>query len=320
MGQSSHSSLQRCLLDPYTAANEIKARAALLGFDLTGVASARDPLPAGPFDTWLARGYAGNMDSLARRRQEILHPPMLLPGARSVVCCAVSYRPSLELWPLVGRHPVSCYAWGWDYHLILKDQLRKLAAFIGEILPGSVSRTYVDSGPLLEKSLALRAGLGFIGKHTLLLNGALGSFLFLGEIVTDADIATDEVRQEDLCGDCRKCIDACPTRALVDDRVLDARKCISYRTQRSEPLPGGDALHGSLWGCDLCQRACPYNAKAPASRETSFKARPEILGLTPELVVQMPKEELKARVNGTPLAEAKPGLLKRNAEYILGRT
>lgn len=307
-------------MTPSELSRSVKAKALELGFDLCGVAPAQAPPHAGNLDGWLAKGFAGSLGYLARHRDELLDPGRLLPDARSVLCCAIRYRPGPDLWPLVGKHPVSCYAWGRDYHDVLEEKLAALAAFVGEAVPGAHTRTCVDSGPILEKPMAVLAGLGCAGKNSLLLNREHGSLLFLGEVLTDANLAPDASDPEDLCGECRLCLDACPTGAIVSPGVLDARKCASYRTQRKDPLPQEpDALHGMLWGCDLCQKACPWNEKAPPGREESFRPWPEILALTPERVLSTPEAALKKELEGTPLASAKPGILRRNAEHVLQR-
>jgi epoxyqueuosine reductase len=304
-------------MNPSDLARLIKSHALELGFDLAGIAPANSPPHAEDFDGWVARGFAGGMDYLSRQRARRMDPSSLLPGMRSVLCCAVSYRPTKELWPLVGDHPVSCYTWGRDYHRVLAGKLEALASIMKGIVPGSNTRCFVDSGPVFEKSFAQQAGLGAIGKHTLLLNGQLGSFLFLGEVLTDAELTPDAPFEKDLCKGCRKCMEACPTGALVEERVLDARRCISYRTQREDPLPRDeDALHGMLWGCDLCQKACPYNGKALPGHEETFRPVPDILGLTPDKVMKMDDERLDGLLSGTAMGSAKPGLLKRNALYI----
>jgi len=301
-------------MNPTELSRSIKARALELGFDLVGIAPAVTPPHAHAFDAWEAKGYAGSLDYLVRRREELLDPRMLLSGVRCVVSCAVSYRPDPDRWPLVGKHPVSCYAWGWDYHWVLKDKLRKLALYIEEAVPGSRTRCFTDSGPLFEKPFAQLAGLGFIGKHTLLVNPDLGSFLFLGEVATDAELPFDERSAMDGCGDCRRCMDACPTGALTEPRVLDARRCVSYRTQREDIPPLEEKpLNGMLWGCDLCQAACPYNEKAPPGREEALHPHPEILGLTREKILSMQEADLKTLFKNTALGDAPSGILKRNA-------
>lgn len=307
-------------MDPHELKSAMAAAARQAGFDLFGVTSPEAPSRARELDDWILHGRAGGLDYIVRRRVELLNPGMLMPGLRSILSFALSYRPEDELWPLVGRHRIACYAWGWDYHWVVMDKLKKVAARLAELAPGARSRCFVDAGPVLEKSHAHHAGLGFPGKNTLLLNRGHGSMLFLGEILTDAELALDEPERMDPCGTCRRCLDACPTGALVAPRILDAARCISYRTQREDPLPREeDALHGMVWGCDLCQKACPYNEKAPPGREEALSARGEILGLSAEWIATVPEKELAHRIRATPLAHAGTGILRRNASYIIER-
>jgi len=303
-------------LTPAELSRGIKSRAAFFGFDLVGIAPASPPPHAQALDAWLASGFGGKLSYLSRRREELQKPERLMPHAKSVISCAISYRPSPETWPLVGKHPVSCFAWGRDYHLVLREKLASLALYIESLVPGTQTRLFTDSGPLLEKSFAQKAGLGQVGKNTLLLNPDFGSFLFLGEILTDLALEFDEPFTRDLCGTCRKCLEACPTGALVGERELDARKCVSYRTQRKEnPPPETDFFNGMIWGCDLCQKACPYNEKAFSSREKAFRPKPEITEMTVSEISALSDEELRNRLRESALENVNPAVLKRNASF-----
>jgi len=293
---------------------KLKDKANELGFELCGAVPADPPASYPSFLDWLKRGFAGEMSYLERRKEERGNPQSILPGARSVFCVALSYNPQPQHYPLLEKHPISCYAWGKDYHEVLGEKLETLAAVLTkEIFPGAKTKWYVDTGPLLERSYASEAGLGWIGKNTLMLNKKFGSFLFLGEILTDAELAYDEP-VDNLCKTCNSCLDSCPTGALEEAGVLNANKCISYLTleHRSDFQEGVD-LHGYLAGCDLCQTVCPYNANAPSGREEAFLPRPEILELTLERSVQMTEVEFKELKKNSALERVKYPMWKRNA-------
>jgi epoxyqueuosine reductase len=213
------------------------------------------------------------------------------------------------------KNPISCYAWGRDYHEVLGEKLKILSRYLKEELcSGSQAKWYVDTGPVLERDFAASAGLGWIGKNTLLLNKTFGSFLFLGEILTDVELNYSEPA-ENLCKTCTLCLEACPTGALEEGGILNANKCISYLTleHRSEPPEWARGkLRDYLAGCDLCQTACPYNSGAPAGREPAFAPRPEILGLTLEKAGAMTEGDFKAFTRHSALERIKFPMWKRN--------
>ncbi len=293
-----------------TLTESVKALALELGFDLVAIGPA-DPPEHGPdFRRWIEAGHAGTMGYLERRLEERMDPRRVLPGARSVVCVALNYHqgePDNPSWK-----PVARYAWGRDYHDVIGPRLERLATHLAEA-GGARSRGYVDTGPVLERDLAARAGLGWIGKNTMLLHPRLGSWFFIGVLLTTADLALD-APLPDRCGSCRACLDACPTGAFAAPYVLDARRCISYLTieHRGEIDP---ALHrgmaGWQFGCDVCQEVCPWNRKAPVTREADLHPR----GAYPEaeLLSRMDDETIRKRFRGTALLRAKASGLRRNA-------
>ncbi len=211
----------------------LKSEAARLGFGLAGVAPAVRPAGLDKLDQWLAAGYAGEMHYLAGRRAAYDHPRHVLDGARSVAILAFNYRNAQAETAQPGRGRVSCYAWGDDYHDLIRQRLDALCAFVAAHSPQARVRGVVDTAPLLEREFAELAGLGWIGKHTLLLNKQAGSWFFLAALVTDLELSYDAPYGADHCGTCRACLDACPTQAFVDSYVLDARRCISYLTIES---------------------------------------------------------------------------------------
>src|SRR5262245_13388281 len=221
-------------MTPAATARRLKERARELGFDRVTVGPASPPAHATAFEAWLDAGHAGSMAYLQRGRDKRLDPGGVLPGARSVVTCALGYFQGADA---RGPEGVARYAWGDDYHAVMEPRLRALADTIAEIAPGTVSRAYVDTGPLLERDLAARAGLGWIGKNTMLLHPDLGSFFFVGTVLTTAEIEADATLP-DRCGTCTRCLDACPTGAFVGPYVLDARRCIAYLTiEHRGPIP-----------------------------------------------------------------------------------
>jgi epoxyqueuosine reductase len=299
-----------------TLTESVKARALELGFDRVAVGPASAPEHGDALRRWLEAGYAGTMGYLERRLGERLEPGRVLPGARSVVCVALNYYQG-EPAPDPSWVPVARYAWGRDYHDLMTPRLAALGAHLAEA-GGAVSRGYVDTGPVLERDLAARAGLGWVGKNTMLLHQDLGSWFLIGVLLTTAVLDFDEALP-DRCGSCRACLDACPTGAFVAPYVLDARRCISYLTIEHRG-PIAPALEGELgrweFGCDVCQDVCPWNRKSPVTREGAFLPSAPYPGAG--LIASMSDEELRARFAGTALLRAKPAGLRRNAT-IAGR-
>ncbi len=351
----------------------IRSKTAELGFERFGITSA-EPIPENEerFQKWLAGGYQGQMDYMAKEPSRRQDPREVLPGAKSIIVVAMNYNPvspspqpppikgggnSLAtlkipspLWgegrgegvTLTGR--IARYAWGRDYHKVLDKKLKQLENYLHEIALGPIqSKRYVDTGPVLEKAYAERAGIGFIGKNTLLISKGLGSWLFLGEILTTLELKKvpaffllqDESGKKEAgtflgsCGTCTRCLDACPTDAFIAPYQLDARKCIAYLTiEHRGPIP--EELHEKMgdwiFGCDICQEVCPYNRKAPVTKELSFLPSPSMgegrggggrLSLDNVLSIQSDEEYLK-RFQGTPLMRAKRAGLQRNAAIAAG--
>jgi len=294
---------------------KLKAKALSLGFELSGATRAVSSPQYPQFLDWLSKGYAGEMGYLERRKEERGDPQKVLAGAQSIFCVALSYNPKAENYPLLEKHPISCYAWGQDYHKVLGEKLQILADYLKvELEPGVQVKSYVDTGPILEKNYAAAAGLGWIGKNTLLLNKKFGSFLFLGELITDTELAYDE-SADNLCKSCTACMDACPVNALEEAGVLNANKCISYLTlEHRTGLPQDANLHGYLAGCDLCQTVCPYNANAPEGHEPSFQPRAEVLQLSNRSTVSMTPEAFKQFTQNSALERIKYPMWVRNSQ------
>jgi len=307
-----------------TAAS-VKQKALSLGFDLCGIA----PVDAFPelavLPEWLARGYAGEMAWMVRTAERRADVRQVVPGARSVIVTATLYntdRPySDELPREVAR--ISRYAWGDDYHDILKARLDALLAWMREQSEQPFdARAYVDTGPVQERVYAQYAGLGWIGKNTCLINPELGSWLFLGEIISTLALEPDTQGLEQ-CGSCTRCLDACPTGALVEPGMLDSTRCLSYLTieLRSDiPEEHRRALGSHVYGCDICQEVCPYNRPAPRSDAPEWQPR-SALDL-PRLVDlwRRPDAELRRSIRGGPMTRAKLAGLRRNIAVAIGNT
>ena len=307
---------------------ELRIQARRLGFDLLGVAPPVPPPEAvRAYRAWLAAGYHGDMAYMARpdrvaRRED---PALILPGVRAVVCVAVNYYPGegpevpADAGP-VGR--ISRYAWGVDYHDWMLPRLEELAAFIRERTGGTARhRAYTDTGPLLERALAAQAGLGFIGKNTCLIHPRFGSWLFLGEILVDVDLPFTGPPMPPRCGTCTRCLDACPTGALVAPYVLDARRCISYLTiefRGDIPPDLRDRLGNWVYGCDVCQEVCPWGRFARPTAVTEFRAAsPERATLPLPDLLSLDEEAFRQRFGGSPIARIGLGRLQRNARALL---
>ena len=298
----------------------IKEHARELGFDPVGITDLGPATTHDAFARWLAKGYAGEMGYLERGAEKRRDTRLPFPGARSAIVVGLDYG---------GREPggpVARYARGDDYHEIMVDRLNALHRWLesetGEPIRG---KAYVDTGPILERDLARRAGLGWIGKNTMLVNPRQGSYFFLGALLLDLDLATDDPFDADRCGTCTRCLDACPTDALVAPGELDARRCISYLTieHRSEIAAELRPLLGDLlYGCDICQEVCPWNVSfARELAETAFEPREAIAAksatqLSRELLATT-DEEFRVAFRRSPMKRAKLAGLRRNAAIVL---
>jgi epoxyqueuosine reductase len=286
------------------------------GFELAGVARAEPSQDFERYENWAGQGMAGEMRYLTDRRGELRRDPRnLLPSARSLICVGKLYNTHPEL----KDPPISRYAWGsGDYHDVLREGLERVVERLSAIEPFEW-KICVDTAPLLERTYARLAGLGWIGKNTCLIHEALGSWFLLGEILTSLELEPD-VPPPDRCGTCTRCIDACPTQALVqtgDGWTLDSRLCISYLTiELRGPIP--EDLHAGVgahvFGCDICQDVCPWNARAPVTNEPVFEPR-EIRPL--EELVRMTEADFREFAKGTPLARPKHAGFQRNLEVAL---
>jgi epoxyqueuosine reductase len=300
-------------------AAEIKARAMSLGFDLVGIADASPSKYRQYYRDWLDDGRAGTMQWLHRRFDERTDVTTYMPGAKSVICVAVNYHTSLApLPPASSNGKVARYALGDDYHEHMTAKLRALADWLRDIAPEAQTRCGVDTAPIMEKELAARAGVGWIGKNTCVINPHIGSWLLLGEIVTTLDLPHDEP-SIDRCGTCRRCIDACPTAAITAEYQLDARRCISYLTieHRGDIEPNlKSQISDWLFGCDICQDVCPWNSKAPLAIAPELQPRFASGSLDVEQVQQWGDEEYRTTLRHSAMKRVKLPILQRNAHIV----
>jgi len=307
---------------------EVKARAAELGFDLCGIA------PAGPFkelaffQTWLDRGYAGEMQYLARSADRRADVRAVMPSARSVICLGTVYntdRPYSTEVADRGAALIARYAWGDDYHDVIQQRLDALAGWLRERGgPGVEVRGYVDTGPIQERVYAQYAGLGWIGRNTCVINPDLGSWLFLSEIVCSLALEPDAPAL-DQCGTCRLCLDSCPTGAIVEPYVLDATRCLSYLTielKEEIPIDQRETIGRHAYGCDVCQEVCPWNARPaePDAHGSPWLPRAVFDGQSLAALWRTPDAELRRSLKGSAMTRAGVRRLRRNVAVCAGAT
>ena len=304
----------------------VKSAAACLGFDACGIAAAGHVDPEDRLGAWLGRGYHAGMDWLARNKEIRQDIRLRLPGAKSVVVVARNYYageapagepPAGAKGSRAGR--VARYAWGRDYHKVLAKPFRVLAGRIQDMGEGVRCYCSIDTGPVLERAWAQRAGIGWIGKNGLALRHDLGSWFFLGVIATTLELDPD-APAEDGCAACTRCLDACPTGALVAPRVLDARRCLSYLTiEHRGPVPDEleDKYGDRLFGCDVCQDVCPWNRKASITTEAAFHPEAGCASINLDELRAMDKETFNRRFAGSPIRRATWAGIRRTAEIVL---
>ncbi len=320
-------------LTPQQLSARIRERALALGFDAVGVAPARPSAHGEAYARWVEAGYHGEMGYLARedavaKRQDLT---LVVPGARSAIVVARNYYPEHEDWPASedpARGVFARYARNDDYHEILKPRLIELQAWINEELVPVGGRAYLDTGPLLERELAVRAGLGWSGRNTMLIQPQKGSYFFLGVILLDVELEYDASFERDHCGTCSSCLDHCPTGALLgrDESgapVMDARRCISYLTiELRGPIPRElrPLMGNRIYGCDICQEVCPHNATkfVQLTDESAFWPRQGVHGAKLIELMELTQEEFSRRFKDSPVKRTKRRGLLRNVAVALG--
>ncbi len=297
----------------------LKEEALRLGFDLVGATPAVAPAGFDRLRQWVADGLAGRMRYFADRLDAYRHPDRVLAGAKSVLMLGLNYRTAEPAAPKSGEARVSRYAWGADYHDVIRGRLHALADFHRRLTPGAGVRGAVDTAPFLERHFAQSAGLGWIGKNTTLINERFGSWLFLAALLSTEELAYDEPVAESRCGSCRACIDACPTGALIEPHRLDARRCVSYLTVelRGEmPEELCSKCRGRLFGCDACQEACPWNRRTPTTDEPAFQPGPGMNPVNLAEIAALDEESFRRRFRRTALWRARRDGIVRNAAAI----
>lgn len=297
----------------------VKEIATQCGFDYCGIAKAV-PLDddARRLENWLAKGMNGSMQYMENYFDLRVNPLKLVPGAQSVITLLLNYFPSKSFRP--GTPKISRYAWGNDYHEVIRTKLKRflqeMKTKIGEVN----GRGFVDSAPVLERTWAQRSGLGWIGKNGNLIKKGSGSFFFIATLIVDIKLEYDDPVAKDYCGSCRKCIDACPTDAIQENRVIDGSKCISYFTIELKDMLIPGEMKGKfnnwMFGCDICQEVCPWNRFSTATHETAFEPIPEILNFDTREWEALTEESFKKIFRNSALKRAKFNGIKRNLKFI----
>ena len=301
--------------------DRIKIKAAELGFTKVGIARAEALTAEGRrLSQWLDSGMHGNMAWLEREPEKRSDPRMIFPDARSVIVLALNYYTDHRHTPDPEKGKISRYAWGDDYHDVVREKLNELLAWLKADEPAVDGKACVDTAPMIDKAWAVRAGLGWIGKSTNLITTDVGSWVFIGEIIVNVELDYDADIVMDHCGTCTACIDACPTDAIVEPYVVDARRCISYATieLRDETMPEDFAgnMEGWIYGCDICQDVCPWNRFETPASESRFEPRMGETSLSLEAIAGMDHDQYVERFRKSAIKRAKLTGLKRNAAAL----
>jgi epoxyqueuosine reductase len=305
-------------MTPEARSHEIKRCAQALGFDAAGIATLEGNPHAAELDRWLAAGYAGTMTYLHRQAAKRKEPQRIMPEATAAVVTLTNYFHGDE--PAATHGKVAQYARSEDYHGVLARRLARLAAAIRNTEPGVHTRCFVDAGPVPERELAQRAGLGWIGKNMMLIHPRIGSFTFIGVVLTDALLAPDLPFEADRCGSCRRCLDACPTGAFLEPHLMDARRCISYLTieHRGDFTESEQRMVADwLFGCDVCQEVCPWNVTfAHTTADPELAPRFDLASPALATWVDMPPDDFEHRFGATPFGRPGYAGMRRNAAAV----
>ncbi len=297
----------------------IKNYAASLGFDFCGIAKAvRLDDDAKRLEQWLAKNFNGTMQYMENNFELRIDPSKLVPGAKSVITLLLNYFPAQQ--QNTDAPKISKYAFGNDYHEVIRSKLKLLLQHIKENIGEINGRGFVDSAPVLERSWAQKSGLGWVGKNGNLINKQSGSFFFIATLITDLELEYDDAFAKDYCGTCTKCIDHCPTEAILPDKVIDGSKCISYFTIELKDALIPDTMKGKfdnwMFGCDVCQDVCPWNRFSKPTNEINFSPLPEILNFTKNDWEELAEESFKIIFKNSPLKRSKFEGVKKNLKFI----
>ncbi|MCP9752267.1 tRNA epoxyqueuosine(34) reductase QueG [Ferruginibacter sp. HRS2-29] len=297
----------------------VKQTAAMLGFEFCGIAKAQFlDQDAQRLETWLSKGMHGNMHYMQNHFDLRVDPTKLVPGARSVITLLLNYFP--ETIQDKDAPKIAKYAYGNDYHEVIREKLNHFFFLLKEKIGGIQGRGFVDSAPVLERSWAQKAGMGWIGKNGNLINKQQGSYFFIASLIVDVELTYDDGYAKDYCGSCTRCIDSCPTEAILPDKVVDGSKCISYFTIELKEALLPEGMKGKfddwLFGCDTCQDVCPWNRFSQPTQEAKFKANPEILHFSPDDWEELTEESFKIIFRHSPIKRTKFNGIKRNLQFI----
>jgi epoxyqueuosine reductase len=300
---------------------KIKQKASDIGFHKIGVVRAENLEKEGErFKQWLEMDFQAEMQWLEREPEKRFAPNLIFPEAKSIIVVALNYYTPHEHEENNSKGKVSRYAWGDDYHDVLKEKLRELLSFIKTLDETADGKICVDTAPIMDKAWAVRAGLGWLGKHSNVITKEYGSWVFLGEILLNIELEYETETIEDHCGNCTKCLDACPTNAIVAPYLIDSKACLSYQTIESRdfelPLEIAENLNGWLYGCDICQDVCPWNRFQKPTEETRFEPRSENVSADLDEILSLTPETYAEKFRRSAMKRTKLAGLKRNAQAL----
>lgn len=307
------------MLSPEQLSEKIKEKAREIGFTECGIAEAKPLVEESvKLSNWLQKGYNAEMHYMNNHFDKRINPKKLVEGSKSVISVLLNYYPK-EVYQSEDKLKISKYAYGLDYHYVIKDKLKELVTYINQLVGSFNSRVFVDSAPVMDKAWAQRSGLGWIGKNNCLIVKKKGSYFFIGEIICDLELAYDQPENNEYCGNCTACIDACPTSALSSAYELDARKCISFLTieNKSEiPQEFKGNFKNWIFGCDICQDVCPHNKFSIATKVAEFHPKISLSEMNKEDWLSLDKATFKTLFKNSCLERTKFEGLKRNIQFV----